>query len=178
MKKILFLLLIVCPFNNCKTKGDINNPTKIRLINTRDFKLEYPNSWMKTKPYDRIILTPKRLRAINSEDEFNNVSVIKNPIYAKNYEGIDKTLDLHCNTIIRGESSKNYKIFKLKDGSEFLCKVEYDVKYEFSEVNYKRVEYFYVINNKLDYLRVQMSEELYSQYKNDIQLIVDSFEIK
>ncbi len=184
----MFLVIILAASttlnNNCAinssdiARNSIGNDTKLKTINTKDFRINYPNSWVKSSPYVHIILAPKKLKELNPEDEFNNISLKKNVIYVDKYENIEKTLDTHCNTLIRGEAKKEYEILKLNEDPRFICKVDYDIVYEWTNETYRRIEYFYAVDGKLDYLRIQMRGDLFEEYKEDIQSIIKSFKLK
>ncbi len=185
MKKIILIILITiftvfgnsCAVNN-KSQNLTNGSVKLKTINNKGFKLNYPKSWVKFGAVGYFYLTPKKLKKENPEDELNNLSVNKNIIYVDKYEGIEKTINNHCNSLRRGEKSKDYKVIKTKEGSKYLFKIESIVEYHSVEEKFKRVEFFYVINKNLEYIQFQMRESLFETYIDEAMLIINSFESK
>ena len=185
MRKIfLFALITVSTVlvNSCAVNSESKNLTngkiKLKTINNKNFKLKHPKSWIKFGAVGYFYLAPKKFKKENPEDELNNIKVNNNIIYVDKFEGIEETLHSHCNTLRRGEKSKDYKVIKTKEDSKYLFKIESTIKYVGIKEKYKRVEYFYTINKKLDYVQFQMRESLFEIYIDEAMIIINSFEPK
>lgn len=175
MKKILLITLLFLSFNSCKAQ---KNSIKLKTIDNNHFKLKYPNSWVKFGAFGHVNLTPKKIKKAFPEDEKNYISVNKNLIYAEKFVGIEKTLDVHGSNLFRSEKSKKHTLVKINNHSLYIYKIESTFQYLNDTNNYKRVEFFYTTNGRLDYIRFQMREDLFDNYFEEAMLIINSFEPK
>jgi len=170
MKKIIILSFII--FCSCASK---KNTSKLKTISNNHFEITYPKSWVKFGAMGYVYLTPKTLRKANPEDELNNISVSRNVLNVEKFIGLENTLKEHANTLRRNESNKESKIIKMEENSKFVYKIESLVEYKSEKNKYKRLEFFYIKNNRLDFIRFQMKEHYFGMYYNDALKIINSF---
>jgi len=173
MKKLIFIFCIV--FFSCGTQS---SPIKLKTIKHRDFNAQYPNNWVSFGSMGYVFLRPKELKKTNPEDELNHISINKNPFYIEKFNGVENTLNEHGRTLRRGEIKKDYILTKLPEGSKFIYKIESTIERLSFKEKFKRLEFFYIRNSKLDYIEFHMEEKLFDIYFDDAMLIINSFEPK
>ncbi|WP_370226921.1 hypothetical protein [Mesoflavibacter sp.] len=173
MKKLIIIFCVI--FFSCGTQ---NSQIKLKTIRHSHFKIQYPNTWVRFGGVGHINLTPKKLKDLNPEDELNNISVNKNPFYIEKFNGVENTLNEHGRTLRPREINKEYVLTKLPEGSKYIYKIESTIERQSFKEKFKRLEFFYVRDSKLDYIAFQMEEKLFDKYFDDAMLIINSFEPK
>lgn len=173
MKKLIFIFCII--FFSCGTQ---NSQIKLKTIRHSDFNIQYLNTWTRFGGVGHINLTPKKLKNLNPKDELNNISVNKNRFYIEKFDGIENTLNEHGKTLRPREIKKEYVLTKLPEGSKYIYKIESTIERQSFKEKFKRLEFFYVRDSKLDYIEFHMEEKLFDKYFDDAMLIINSFEPK
>ena len=166
----VFTLILAINFGHCQRK------VKTKTLNFSVYKLHYPSTW-KTYEYNgKITLRPKE---INKTDYLGPsfVYVFPNKINTSNkLETEEETLNQHASKILSHEKNKSFKVIKLSDNSKFKYKIEYDLKLDFTNNTFKKVEYVYNESGKLKYCSYLMREDFFDKYHDDAMAIINSIE--
>ncbi|WP_336127484.1 hypothetical protein [Mesoflavibacter sp. CH_XMU1422-2] len=173
MKKLIIIFCII--FFSCGTQ---NSQIKLKTIKDSDFSVQYPNNWDRFGSMGYVFFRPKELRKIRPDFELNSISLSKNPFYIEKFNGVENTLNEHGRTLRRGEINKEYVLTKLPEGSKYIYKIESTIERQSFKEKFKRLEFFYVRDSKLDYIEFHMEEKLFDKYFDDAMLIINSFEPK
>lgn len=150
--------------------------TKLKAFKNSEISLKYPKTWQKFGAMGYVYIMPKIVKRNTFENEVEHVSVNKNVI---NYDGVQDVKEIisnYSNTLSRNEAEKKFKISKIEGNSKFIYKVEYLIRYNFTETVYKRLEVFFQNGNTLENYRYQMREDLFDKYYDDAMLIINSIE--
>ena len=173
--KIIYVIIIAFILVSCGSSIKSNeNFHKVKTYKNEKLIVNYPNNWLKFGALGYIYFIPKEVNASTFENEVEHVSVNKNRILIGHIEQIENALKNHAETLSRNKITGKFEIIKLNSDSKFIYKIESSITYNFSQYIYKRVEYFYMNENNLEYFTYQMREELFNFYLEDALLIINS----
>ncbi|WP_411766194.1 hypothetical protein [Winogradskyella sp. A3E31] len=174
MKKITLFLFLVS-FVSCSAQKEATFKTK--KFSNEELIFQYPKTWHRFGGNGYVFLKPKLIYEYGIEDG-NHLLVNKSYIEVKENDSILQIIDNYARILKRHEVDKSFKIIKLGVESNFNYKVEYSIKYSFSDLIFKREEYFKKVNSHLKFASYQMQEDLFDQYLFEAKFIINSIEYK
>lgn len=149
---------------------------KIKTYKNKQIRLEYPNTWKLFRYNGNITLQPNLIKKTDYLGP-SYVYVFPGEIINKsNIKSEKELLKIHASRIIGHEENKNFSIIKLADNLKYSHRIDYIIKMDFSDINFKKVEYIYKQNNKLKYCFYLMREDFFKKYYNDAMSIINSIE--
>jgi hypothetical protein len=154
----------------------VQGQIKIKSYKGEGITVNYPKTWHKFGAIGHVYFIPKIIRRSTFENELEHVSVNKNVIVYDGKISIEKAITNYADILSRNEIDREYKISKIKNKSKFIYKAEYLIGYNFTQIKYKRVEYFFMNQNNLECYRYQMRKELFDKYHDDAMAIINSIE--
>ena len=175
MKKALQLIIVTLLISGCSSS---KIGSKLKTLNTKEFTVNYPNTWVKFGAYGYFYFTPKVIKKDSPEDELNNLSLNRNILNVEKSESIETAIANHGNTLRFHEKSRKGKLYKIKEESKFIYKTESTIEYNNFDGKYKSVEYFYLLNDEVNFITFQMKENIFDKYFNDAMIIINSFNPK
>jgi len=188
-KLVILLTLLFSPFNirsqvKFESKDSIisyeinHKMKKLKNLRTSEFKLKYPNNWIRYGARGYVFLTPKDILKNKLNNELNFLSVNKYVLKINDSISIEEALQNHANKVRSFENNIDYSIKKIKSHSNYIYKIQYTKAYNNIPYIFKRIEYFYESKSQFKYLQYQMREELFPFYLNEAMLIINSFQAK
>nr|WP_321233902.1 hypothetical protein [uncultured Psychroserpens sp.] len=178
MKRLLLILSVMLLVNCGSSDAQTRKTVKIKTFKNEEIVVNYPKTWMEFGGLDHVYFIPKKIRNSTFENEVEHVSVNKNVIPLESTHQIEKVLDKYGSTLTRNQVRKSFELIKMHPDSKFIYKIESLITYRFSQNIYKRVEYFYSLEDRLEYFTYQMRDELYNQYLDDALFIINSVRSK
>lgn len=179
MKKIILITLVSVFLSSCATQ---KSGFELKTLDTNDFTISYPNTWIRFGYLDYVYLAPKNFKKEKLNLELNNLSINYKTINTHKFDDIESALISRSKDSKYYEKNKTSRLIKLDNNSKFIYKIESDFKSSFEtkslDINYKRVEYFYVNSGSLEYVSFQAREKFFDSNINGAMIIINSLNPK
>lgn len=155
---------------------------EIKTYKNNNIILNYPKTW---KAYPKngnvalqpIDIKPKKYNRLNFSHGPNFVYVNFTESSDNYKNNTDKELlQAHASKVSGHEMSKDFKIVKLFNDPKFEYRIDYNVKFDFTDKNYKQTEYVFKLKNKIHYCYYIMREDLFDKYYDEAMSIINSIE--
>lgn len=184
IKNLVYLFFLLILFS-CVTKTEIIDKKSTSqlpenfLIYTNDqagFKISYPNNWEMIENFGGTTVA-FRSPAEDSSDSFKeNVNVLGRALQSKNLK-LDEFFQANIDTLKKQYPNFNLlssKNIQLSDGTP-AKKIIFNL--EFNGVNLKFLQVYSIKNSHGYVISFTSTEESYNKYINDVENILQSFEI-
>ncbi len=169
---LIFLLIVNC--GSSKTE----KPIKIKTFENKNLSVNYPSNWVRFGRTGAALFIPKTIQKNTHENEIEHVDVNRITLSIDIKEGIEEILKHYANSTRENVKLKNFRLIKLESNPKFIYKIESLRVYNSKPGTYKREEYFYVKDGKLEFNLYQMREDLFDFYHDDAMLIINSVQHK
>ena len=176
MKKSLLPLIFLLVVNCGSSKTE--KPIRIKTFKNKSVIVNYPSNWVRFGRTGIALFIPKKIQENTYQNEIEHVDVNRATLTIDIKDGIEKALNRYGNSIRKNEKLKNFRLIKLDSNPKFIYKMESLRVYDFTPGTYKREEYFYMKDGRLELYLYQMREDLFDFYHKDAMLIINSVEHK